>query len=353
MENLRRIIVTFRLEGDGTAEGAMKLIVTGATGFIGRNLVEGLHGDGHHVLATGRSTAVGERLRERGIEFRPADIVDSATLAEAFSPADCLIHCAARSGDWGRYREFHEPNVIGTRNVIDACLRHGIPRIIFVSTPSVYFTGEDRIDISEDDPLPARQRISYARTKLAGETELLARRSEGYDVMIFRPRAVYGPHDATIVPRILRLAEKRRLPLINDGRAVIDPTYVGNFVDAVRSALTAGGGAWNEAYNISNGEPIEIRDFFASVLEALGVPFRPKNVPEAAAMTVAGFMELVGYLPFGPKQPALTRFSVGYMATSTTMSIEKAHRKLGYAPRIDNREGIERYAAWYRSERAR
>jgi nucleoside-diphosphate-sugar epimerase len=327
----------------------MKLIITGATGFLGRNLAENLHHDGVQVLATGRSVDVGGKLREKGIDFRPADLLDSDGLTESFSPANGVIHCAAKTADWGKYREFHDTNVVGTRNVIRACERHRIRKIIFVSTPSIYYTGEDRYDISEDEPLPAKQSTAYAETKVSAEQELLALREQGYQVVVFRPRAVYGPYDSTISPRILRMAEKKHLPLINDGEALTDITYVDNFVDAVRNCLAAPDSAWNEVYNISNGAPITIRDWFAMVLKSFGRPFRPKNVPESTAKAVAGVMEFASRLPFGPKKPLMTRFSVGYMARSMTMSIEKARLKLGYSPAVGNKGGFERYAEWCRS----
>jgi nucleoside-diphosphate-sugar epimerase len=325
----------------------MKVIITGATGFIGRNLAETLHADDVEVLATGRSPDKGEQLRKQGIEFRPADLLDLTRLTGLFTPADCVIHCAARAGDWGSYRDFYQANVIGTQNVIRACKHHQIKKILFISTPSIYYNGRDRYNISESDPLPARQTTHYSKTKLAAEKELLALQLQGFRVIVFRPRAVYGPYDQIIVPRILKMAEKKNLPLINDGQALVDITWVGNFVDAVRRSLVAPDTAYNQVYNISNGDPIRLKDWFAQILEIFGRPFKPKNVPEPMAKTVALAMELASRLPFGPKKPSLTRFSVGYMAKSMTLSIERAKKHLGYHPEIGNQESFEKYARWY------
>ena len=88
-----------------------------------------------------------------------------------------------------------------------------IKKIIFISTPSIYFTGKDRCNISENEPLPDRQASNYSKTKLISETELMALQQEGYKVIIFRPRALYGPFDNTIIPYILRLADKKQMPL--------------------------------------------------------------------------------------------------------------------------------------------
>lgn len=325
----------------------MKIIITGATGFLGRNLAESFHADGLQVMATGRSSAVGDELIKQDIQFKKADILDLDQLNKAFSAADCLIHCAAKSGPWGRYRDFYNTNVVGTRNVIKLSKKHNIKKMIFISTPSIYFTGMDRYNISEKEPLPERQASNYSKTKLISETDLADLQQQGYKIIIFRPRALYGPYDSTIIPRILRVADKNQMPLINNGRALVDITYVDNFVGAVRKSLTASGDAWNEVYNISNGDPISVKEWFSQVLAIIDRPFKPQNVPESAAKIMAGIMEFVSYLPFVNKEPPMTRFTVGYTAKSMTLSIDKAKQKLNYSPKISNREGFERYAKWY------
>ncbi len=328
----------------------MKIIITGATGFLGRNLAESFHNEGLHVIATGRSLAVGDELQQKGIEFKETDILDFNRLNQVFSPADCVIHCAAKSGPWGRYKDFYEANVVGTRHVINACKNHNITRIIFISTPSIYFTDKDRYDISESDPLPDRQLTHYAKTKLIAETELMALQPKGYKVIIFRPRALYGPYDNTIIPRILRLAEKKQMPIINNGKALIDLTYVDNFVEAIRKSFTAADNAWNEIYNITNGDPIHVKDWFSQVLDIFDRPFNPKNIPESAAKIMAGIMEFFSYLPFINKEPAMTRYTIGYMAKSMTLVIDKAKQKLSYSPQVSNKQGFEKYAGWYYSK---
>ena len=139
------------------------------------------------------------------------------------------------------------------------------------------------------------------------------------------------------------MSRKRRFPLINKGRALVDVTYIDNLVDAVRLCLKAPHGAWNETYNISNGNPITIHDWFREMLAVFGKDFKPKNVPVPMARAIAGVAELAGHFPFGPKTPAMTRYSVGYMAKSMTLNIQKARKKLGYGPKLDNAGSFQRY----------
>lgn len=327
----------------------MKTIITGATGFIGRNIAETLHQKGHEVIATGRSEQIGQALQKQGITFKKADILDKENINKVFSSADCVIHCAAKTADWGSYREFFDTNVVGTRNVIAACRTYDIKKIIFISTPSVYYSGKDRFSILEDEPLPEKQ-FHYGKTKLIAEQDLLALTDEDFKIIIFRPRAVYGKYDNTIVPRILKLAEKKKLPLIGGGKALVDLTYIDNFVDAVLSCFSAPDSAWNEIYNISNGDPISLKEWFSMVLKVFNRPFIPKNIPVFMAKTLAGLSEFVSRFPFGNKKPQMTRFSVGYMSKSMTLSIEKAKQKLNYSPQIANFQGFKNYREWFDSQ---
>jgi nucleoside-diphosphate-sugar epimerase len=324
----------------------MKIIITGATGFIGRNLSESLHKEGIKIIAIGRSEYVGKALRENGIEFMLARVEDQTQVNKTFCPADYVIHCAGRAGDWWKYKDFYETNVIGTRNVINACKINNIKKIIYISTSSVYLNGKDRYNILETEPLP-KQRFNYGRTKLMAETELLALEKEGFKTIILRPRAVYGKHDHNIVSRFLRLAEKKSLPLINGGRALVDITYVGNLASAVRNCFSAPDDAWNEVYNISNGSPVTLKEWISQVLEIFDQPFKPEDIPEPTAKRIAAMNDLLSILPFGNKKPELTRFSVEYMGKSMTLSLEKAKKKLNYIPEISNQEGFKNIRKWH------
>ena len=324
----------------------LKIIITGATGFIGRNLAESLHKEGMKVIAIGRSEFVGKALQESGIEFMLAKIEVQSQVNKTFCPADYVIHCAGRAGDWWKYQDFYETNVIGTRNVINACKRNDIKKVIYISTSSVYLNGQDRYNILETEPLPKKQ-FNYGKTKLVAENELLELEKQGFKTIILRPRAVYGKYDQNIVSRFLRLSEKKNLPLINGGQALVDITYVGNLVSAVRNCFSAPDNAWNEIYNISNGSPVTLKEWISELLEIFDRPFKPKDIPEPAAKRIAAMNALLSILPFGNRKPELTRFSVEYMGKSMTLSIEKAKQKLNYLPEISNQEGFKEVRKWY------
>ena len=322
-----------------------KIIITGATGFIGRNMAEEFYSKGYEIVATGRSEQIGRKLEQIGISFVPADITEKEEISKVFCSADYVIHCAGKAGDWGSYKDFYEINVKGTKNIINACDAHGINQLIFMSSPSVYYNGQNRIDIRESDPLPEKQ-FYYGKTKLMAEKIILDHSKNGFKSVILRPRAVYGRYDTTLTPRILAMSEKKNLPLINNGMAKVDITCIENLLDAVEKCLKAPDEAWNQVYNITNGEPIPVNQWFSTILDLFNRPFRPKNIPEFLAKNIAMISEAACLLPFTGKEPKLTRFSVGYMAKTMTMSLEKASRKIGYVPKINNQEGFENYRNW-------
>lgn len=314
----------------------MRIAITGATGIIGRNLCHYLSAGGHQISATGRDAGTGKELESDGISFIAADITERSSLDRVFAGCDLAIHCAALAGEYGSRELFHQVNVVGTENVIQSCRKSGVSAIIALSTPSIYFNGRDRLHIKESDPLPERQLSLYGKTKLEADRLLLASAAEDLSVILLRPRAVYGPHDRIIIPKILAMAHKGPVPLINGGTALVDITWIDNLLHAVGCCLEAPETAWNQVYNISNGEPAALRAWFSSIYKALQREHTFKSVPKTMAMAAAVVSEALAGLPFGNRKPQLTRFSVGYMAHSMTLNLEKAERLLDYSPVVDN-----------------
>jgi nucleoside-diphosphate-sugar epimerase len=325
----------------------MKLLVTGGTGFLGTHLAHRLQDLGHEVTALGRNRAKGAALAARGIRFREADLADEAAVTAACRGQEAVFHVGALSAPWGLPFAFHAANVLGTRHIVDGCLRHGVSRLIHVSTPSIYNDYTDRLQVAEDSPLPARPVNEYARTKLLAEGEVDRGFAQGLPVVTIRPRAIFGPGDQAILPRLIK-ANQRRVPLIGGGRALIDLTYVANVVDALLLALEAPAACLGRKYNITNGEPTELRVLLQALFERLGEPLRTVHLPWGVAIGLAGLLEAVYRRLPGQPEPPLTRFAVGSIGLSQTLDITAARRELGYAPRVSIAEGIERFAQWYR-----
>ena len=229
----------------------MKVVVTGGTGFVGRHLAWRLAGEGCEVVFCGRDPRAAEqvqRLAPAPMRFVALDhgSADAARqLSEAAAGAAALVHCAALSAPWGSAEAFRRANLDSTREVIQACRTREVGRLVHLSTPSLYFDFRDRLGIREDEPLPPPVN-RYAQTK--GEAEALLQAADVAPAVVLRPRAIFGPWDATLMPRMLRVMRRGAIPLMRGGRAELSAeefveilNEVGiateTFVDFVRAGI--------------------------------------------------------------------------------------------------------------------
>ncbi len=335
---------------------AMVVVVTGATGFLGGAVVQRLVRDGHVVCATGRREgALAAFAGERGVLTVRAELeADGAAeallrTAQAAGRVSAVVHCAALSAPWGPRRAFEAANVRATELLLLAALSARVARFVHVSTPALYFDGRDRHDVREDAPLP-RPLGHYARTKLAAEHAVDRAVADGLAAVILRPRALFGPGDTTIFPRLLRALQAGRLPIIGSGTNRVDLTYIDNAADAVASALDAPRVAAGQRYNVTNGEPIQLWPLLRRVAAALGLDPPRRRIGRRTARAAAGLLELFHAALRLRQEPLLTRYTVGLLAADTTLDISAARRDLGYAPAVGVDEGIERFIAWWRDQ---
>ncbi len=326
----------------------MKILVTGGTGFLGRHLVEALVEAGHEVVFQGRNTALGTQLSRMGARFQAAELSDAVALEALCRDCEAVIHCAALSQPWGPYRAFHQANFLGTRHLIAACHANHVGRLVHISTPGVYFDGTSRRDIAEHGPLTGKPANAYVATKLEAE-KLVARASQqGLATLTLRPRALFGPHDHAILPRLLRVARTRPLPLFHNGDALIDVTYVTNVVDAAIACLTAPSTCFGKVYNITNGEPTRVADLFRRMFGALELPYRTRPANFHRLSQLVGALECLARISPFPWEPPFTRYTLALIALDQTLDISAARRDLSYRPRISLDRGLELCARWWR-----
>ena len=329
----------------------MKLVVTGGTGFLGRHLVWRAAAQGAEVVFTGRSAAAADEVIRHApapVRWQPLEHGgDEAgrALTKATRGADAMVHCAALSSPWGRHEDFRRANVASTAEVIAACRANGVGRLVHVSTPSLYFGFADRLAIREDAELPPPAN-DYVRTKL--EAEKLVRQAGLPEVAILRPRALFGPWDQTLVPRLLRVMTKGPMPLMRGGRIRVDLTYIDNAVEAVWLMLTRPLPRPVNTYNVSNGEPRELLDVLTVMAREFGLPLRTKAVPWPLIELLARGLELAARLGSG-REPPLTRYSAGVLAFSQTLDVSALGDELGWRPAVSIDEGIRRHAEWWRA----
>ncbi|WLR51153.1 NAD(P)-dependent oxidoreductase [Bacillus tianshenii] len=329
----------------------MKAVVTGATGFLGRKTARRLQGLGYNVIALGRNQEIGEMLQREGLAFEAVDLNETQRLKAVCAGADYVIHCAALSSPWGDYDAFYSANVLGTQSILAACDQACLKRFVHISTPSLYFQFDERLNIAEDDPLPATFVNHYAETKYLAERVVDEAFQQGMPVITIRPRALFGPEDHTIIPRLIETNRKKFIPLIHDGQALLDLTYVENVVEAILLCMDSPEASLGEKYNITNGERVHLKDILEKVFDQLDMPFNTKKIPFSVAFSLAGLMEWGAKHFRNNEEPPLTRYTVSVLAKSQTLSIEKAKRELGYEPRISIEEGIQQFVTWWKEEK--
>jgi nucleoside-diphosphate-sugar epimerase len=329
----------------------MKALVTGGTGFLGKQLAFRLKELGYAVSVLGRNRIVGEQLEAQGLRFLPVEITNREATVKACSGQDYIFHCAALSSPWGRYQDFYDANVLATRNIIQGCQNHGVKRLIHVSTTSVYFDFTHRLNISEATPLPKTPANAYAKTKRLAEQEIDKAHQAGLPVISIRPRAIFGIGDTAILPRLIKVSDRFGIPLINEGKACIDLTYVDNVVDALLLCQNAPDRLLGRTFNISNGEPMALATLLEMLFDKLGHPLKLKPISYQNAYGAAVLMELISSTILLGREPLLTRYSVGLLAFDQTLDITAAKVELGYQPRISIEEGLEIFAHWWNAQR--
>lgn len=326
----------------------MRVLITGGTGFLGRNTARRLQADGHEVAVLGRNQKIGAELAREGLTFIAADLTDAEATAQSCRGRDVVIHSGALASPWGRYEDFYSANVVGTKNIVDGAIAHGARRFINISTPSLYFDYRHRFGIKESDPLPQKQVTYYGATKLLADQETERAARAGLFTIAIRPRAIFGPGDTVVLGRLLRLAEKGTVPLVNGGRSHVDMTYIDNVVESLRLCLSAPESCRGKTYNITNGQPMPAKQAYDLLFERLGRKVKYRSVPFFALYALASAAESAHVLFRRPGEPALTKYVVGLMSKSQTLDISLARAELGYSPQVTMEDGLSRYAEWWR-----
>ena len=324
-------------------------LVTGGGGFLGSAIIERLVARGVRV----RSLARGDypELRKRGVETIRGDLSVAAAVADAVRGVDVVFHVAAKAGVWGRYAEYYETNVSGTRAVLLACQAHSVRRLVYTSSPSVVFDGRNQAGVNESAPYSNHFLAAYPMTKAEAERIVLAANGPELATVALRPHLIWGPGDNHLVPRILARGDSlRRIGGLNP---LVDSVYIDNAADAhllAADRLHIGSPIAGKAYFISNGEPRPVWDLINAILAAGGKPPVTKSVPRWVAKSAAGWIEAWHRIRKRQDEPRLTRFVVSELCAAHWFDISAARRDLGYSPTISIDEGLRRLSQWLQSK---
>jgi len=321
----------------------MRVLVTGASGMLGRGTARTLSARGHDVTVLQR--------RPSGLDVREVlgDIADPDAVRRAVRGQDAVVHLAAKVDVVGLWADFERANVDGTRTVIEACRSLGTARLVYVSSPSVAHAGQPLVGAGAGPADPAHARGHYARSKALAEQMALGADGPSLAVLAVRPHLVWGPGDTQLVARLVARAAARRLPVLGSGAALIDTTYVDNAVDALVAAVDRCGPAHGTAVVVSNGEPRPVAEIIARVCRAAGVPAPSRRVPARLGRLAGTACDRVWAVTGRQDIPPVTRFLAEQLTTAHWFDQRRTRETLRWAPAIGLDEGFRRLASSYLS----
>jgi 2-alkyl-3-oxoalkanoate reductase len=325
----------------------MKVLLTGATGFLGYRTLEKLVSLDYitSIVATGRILPEYRKIESNKVIYKLGNLEEKDFVTSLVEGIDIIINTVSLSSPWGKASDFFLANIQTQANLIQASKIYGIKKIIYISSPSVYFDGTNKILLKESDALPAKFINEYAKTKR--EAEIMLEQSS-IPYVILRPRALIGRGDSIIMPRLIKAYDEGKLKIIGKGDNIVDLTSVENVVEAIVLSINAKGLAINQIYNITNDEPVLLWKSIERVLNALEKPLSKSKIPYQIAYYFARFLEMKANLK-NNQEPTLTAYSVGTLGLSFTLDITKAKELLGYRPISTTKQSIDEFVKWYTS----
>jgi len=323
----------------------MRALVTGATGFLGKHLVEELLAAGFQIRCLARTRSEWQSPR---VEFFPCDLRDAVRTRASCADVDIVFHAGAATGLWGHRKDYFETNVLGTRHIVEGCRAHRVPRLLYTSTPSVTFDGRPQENVDERVGYADRWLSYYAETKAIAEQEVLAANGDGLATCALRPHTIWGPGDRHLLPRIIARARTGRLRRIGEGENLIDMVYVEDAAHAhllAAAALSEKSRLAGEAYFISQGTPVNCWQWINEVLVLASLHPVKRSISLRSAYLAGWTFETV-YRTLGlQKEPPLTRYLALLLGTSHYYDIRRARDDFGFAPRVTKDEGMRLLSA--------
>lgn len=313
----------------------INVLITGATGGLGLALVKIFAENGFKVLATGRRSSARDKIVSYGADFLKADLTKCNELEQLCDSRGIIIHAAALSDSWGKPEEFQQINVTATQNLLDVAQNCSVSSFIFISSPSIYATMKDQYGLKEEDELSCPSLNEYAKTKLEAERYVLAASNREFKTVALRPRAIVGPDDRVLLPKIMEMIDRGILPLFRRGRAVIELTDVRDVAQAVLLAAKNIDNISGRAFNISGGKPIRIKELACKLADTINRKIFFIPLPMVFAKYLAKKLEIKGMHAGYITEPKLTRYTLATLAYSQTFDMSKAKEELGYEPSYD------------------
>ena len=325
------------------------ILITGGGGFLGKAIIKKLLKKGNHIKSFSRNYY--SELKNIGVSQIQGDISDANAIKKACKNIDTVYHVAAKAGIWGDFSSYFKVNVLGTANVIKSCLNNKVARLIYTSSPSVVFDGNDIKGVDESAPYSSKYYAHYPKTKAMAEKLVKKARYKNLATIILRPHLIWGPGDNHLFPRIIKRAKK--LKILGNRKNFVDTIYIDNAADAhilANDSLKKNPLLSGSIYFISQDEPILLWDMIDEFLNIAELPSIKKSIPAWAAWFMGFVFECLFFLLKLKQEPPMTRFIAKELTTSHWFDISRAKKDLHYFPNISTKEGLYRLKKWFKSQ---
>lgn len=323
-----------------------KILVTGATGFIGRHLIPGLKSRYSDVYAFVRRTSNTSFIQEFGVPLRYGDLLDKDSIKEGIKDIDIIIHLGAlmSNKDYLPREEFYKVNVLGTKNLIEESSGK-IRQFIHISTVGVYGATDE---FGVDESCPYGSRLSdYEYSKAESERVIMDFASrQKFPYSILRLGQLYGPYMYYGWPEIFERIEKRHMFILGKGDKLLHLTYISDVICGIMLVIE-NQKCINQIFNICAQKAHSLKEIFYTIAEKLNKPF-PKSIPVFPVYLIASLLEALPYRikkKFSLKYVSLHRLS--FFCQHRVYKIDKAREVFNYNPQIDLYTGIEKTIKWY------
>lgn len=316
----------------------MKILVTGATGFLGSHVVRRLVERGDDVRCLVRQD---KPCLPEGAKRLIGDILEPEALGKAMEDVDVVCHCAALVAGRQKRDDFFRVNVRGLGNMLNAAASANVKRFIHISTCSV---SGSVVHIDTDESAPLIESGSpYRDSKVAAE-RLINESPYRSSVTIIRPGWIYGPGDRNVLPLILERLKTGKMYVISGGSKLVHTVFVSHVADAVVSATDKPSAA-GQTYNITDGRHLTMTEFLETLCRAAALKYGVRNIPYpvayAAALAGSAWETLSG------REALFNLHKLRTVMTDFSFSIEKAKRDLAYSPTVSTEDGLRLFVEEY------
>lgn len=315
----------------------MKILVTGASGFLGFAIAKKLRAQGHDIVNFSRRAP--EKLFAIGVDTFEGDLKEASDLRDLFETHqfDAVFHVAGKIAMWGDWSDFLQINYLGTKLLLELAKTYGVKKFIYTSSPSVAFGKNDLLGVDESVGYPEEYLSMYAKSKAMAEQEVLKANCAEFLTCALRPHLIFGPGDENLIPRLLKSHCTGKLKRVGNGENLVDVVYVDNAADAHIQALehlSFNSGVDGEAFFIGQG-PVNLWNFIDQIMQKHQLPKVSKEISFKKAYAIGSVIE--AGLKLTRKvdiDPPMTRFVAMQLAKSHYFSHKKAQERLHWSPKV-------------------